>query len=180
LPLLDATECEGLVENRSWYALYTRSHCEQLVYDQLAAKGFTTFLPEVDTWSRRGGVRHLIRRPLFPGYLFVQSVMDRARHVEVLKARGVVRLLADAWDRLAVVPDREIDAVKALLASSVPLFAHPYLREGQRVRIQGGPLADVEGILMRANASKGVFVVSLHLLQRSVAVEVDCTLVAPA
>jgi transcription antitermination factor NusG len=56
---------------------------------------------------------------------------------------------------------------------------HPYLRHGHRVRIIDGPLMDVEGVLLRLNATKGVLVLSVNLLQRSVAVEVDCTRVAP-
>jgi hypothetical protein len=51
-----------------WYALYTRSHCEQLVRDQLAAKGFHVFLPKIDVWSQRAGKGHLISVPMFPGY----------------------------------------------------------------------------------------------------------------
>ena len=58
-----------------WYALYTRSHCEQLVYEQLAARGFSVFLPKLDVWSRRGGVRHRIAMPMFPSYLFVHHLM---------------------------------------------------------------------------------------------------------
>jgi transcription antitermination factor NusG len=56
---------------------------------------------------------------------------------------------------------------------------HPYLKSGQRVRITDGPLEDVEGLLLRRNANKGVLVLSVDLLQRSVTVEVDCTRVVP-
>jgi transcription antitermination factor NusG len=62
----------------------------------------------------------------------------------------------------------------------VPSFAHPYLREGRRARIVSGPLAGVEGILKKVHPEKGVLVISVHLLQRSVAVEVDCAQVVPA
>jgi len=70
----------------AWHALWTRSHCEQLVHDQLAAKGFDLFLPMIDRWSRRGGLRHLIRIPMFPGYVFLHGVADKASYVEVVKA----------------------------------------------------------------------------------------------
>jgi transcription antitermination factor NusG len=163
-----------------WYALHTQSHCEDLVYQQLAARGFEAFLPKVDAWSRRAGARRLVRVPMFPGYLFLHHVMDKASHVEVRKARGLVRILGDRWDRLAAVPDGEVEAVRRLAGSDVPALPHPYLREGCRVRITRGPLADVEGILLRTNPARGLVVLSLHLLQRSVAVEIDCTQVAPA
>ena len=163
-----------------WYVLWTCSHCEQHVYDQLAAKGFHLLLPKMDVWSRRGGIRHVIRTPLFPGYLFLQHAMDRESYIEVRKARGLVRILGERGDRLAVVPDGEIEAIQKVLSANLPAVPHPYLREGQRVRITRGPLGGVEGILVRMKPNKGFLVLSIDLLQRSVAVEVDCTLVVAA
>ncbi len=163
-----------------WYALYTRSHCEQLVHDQLSVKGFHLFLPKVSVWSRRGRFRRLASVPLFPGYLFLHCAMDKASAVEVIKTRRLVRILGERWDRLAVIPEAEIAAIQTLLQTRLPILPHPYLREGQRVRIIRGPLANVEGILIRTRPDKGLLVVSVELLQRSVAVEVDCTVVAAA
>jgi transcription antitermination factor NusG len=164
----------------AWYALWTRSHCEQLVHDQLTARGFRPSLPTIDLWSRRGGLRHLTRSPMFPGYLFLHHAMDKPSYVEVLKVRGLVRVLGDRWDRLPTIPDGEIDAIHRIADARIPVLAHPYLQEGQRVRICRGPLADVEGILLRTKPTKGLLVVSIELLRRSVAVEVDCTCVTPA
>lgn len=163
-----------------WYVLWTCSHSEQLVYDQLAAKGFHLFLPKIDVWSRRGGLRHLIRAPMFPGYLFLHHVMDKASYIKVREARGLVRILGGGSDQLAVVPHKEIEAIQNVVEAQLPALPHPYLREGQRVRITRGPLADVEGILVRLKPNKGLLVLSIDLLQRSVAVEVDCTLVVAA
>jgi hypothetical protein len=61
-----------------WHALYTRSHSEQLVCDQLAAKGFRIFLPTIDVWSQRAGKRHLISMPMFPSYLVTVHVYESA------------------------------------------------------------------------------------------------------
>ncbi len=164
----------------SWYALYTQSHCEALVYQQLTAKGFEAFLPKIEVWSRRGGVRHLIRVPMFPGYLFLHHAVDAPSQVEIRKARGLVRILGERWDRLAEVPEGEIEAVQRVVDSHLPALPHPYLREGRRVRITRGPLVDIEGILLQTRPTKGLVVLSLNLLQRSVAVEIDCTHVVPA
>src|SRR2546428_8459466 len=65
----------------AWHALWTRSHCEQLVHDQLAVKGFDLFLPRIDQWSRRGGGRRLLRVSLFPGYGFLLGAVDKASYV---------------------------------------------------------------------------------------------------
>lgn len=163
-----------------WYALWTRSHCERLVYDQLYAKGLNPFLPAIYVWSRRAGVRRRIQTPMFPGYLFMQHAMDKESYIEVRKSRGLVCLLGERWDRLAVVPDREIRAIQAVCQSGLPVRPHTFLREGQRVRIVRGPFLDVEGILVRQQLNTGLLVLSVELLQRSVAVEVDCTCVVPA
>jgi len=163
----------------AWYALWTRSHCEQLVYDQLAAKGFRLSLPKIDIWSRRGHVRHLTCVPMFPGYLFLHHAVDKPSYVEIRKARGLVRVLGERWDRLPTIPDGEIEAIHRIVNARIPALPHPYLREGQKVRIRRGPLADVEGILVRTRPNKGLVVVSVDLLRRSVAVEVDCTYVTP-
>ena len=163
-----------------WFAAWTRSHCEQLVHDQLIGKGFHAFLPTIKTWSRRGTVRHLIPLAMFPGYVFLRHFMDKNSYVEVLKTRGIVRILGERWDRLAPVSETEMDAIERIARAEVPALPHPYLREGQRVRITDGPLAGVEGILVHSKPNKGLLIVSVDLLQRSVAVEMDCTRVVPA
>jgi transcription termination/antitermination protein NusG len=163
-----------------WHLLWTRSHFESSVSDQLSAAGFHPFLPTQEIWSRRRGVRHRIRVPLFPGYLFLNDALDKEAHVNVRKTRGVVNVLGDGWERPAVVSRQEVDAIRKLVEADVPAFSHPFLTEGSRVRIMAGPLANVEGILLRSRPDRGLVVLSVGLLQRSVAVEVDCTLVEPA
>jgi transcriptional antiterminator NusG len=175
--------CKENLEDLSiahWYALYTRSHCEQLVCDQLAAKGFHLFLPRIDVWSQRAGKRHLVSMPMFPGYLFLRHAMDKVSYIAVRKARGLVRILGERWDKLSMVPDAEIVAIQRVLSVPIPIMPHPYLREGQRVRITRGPLRGIEGILVQSKPAKGLLILSVELLQRSVAVEVDCSVVTAA
>jgi transcriptional antiterminator NusG len=117
---------------------------------------------------------------MFPGYVFVHHLIDKASYIMICKSIGLVSVLGDRWDQLGVVPDPEIEAIQRALGARLPVFPHPYLHEGQRVRIAGGPLADVEGIFVRAHPDRGFLVISINMLHRSVAVEVDCTLVAAA
>jgi transcriptional antiterminator NusG len=168
--------CEAL----QWFVIWTASHCERLVHDQLRAGGLDAFLPTVKTWSRQRGVRRTVAVPMFPGYVFVRRGMDKQSYVDVVKMRGVVRLLGEAWDRLSPVPDDEIDTIRRIVDTDVPVFPYPYLREGQQVRITDGPLAGVEGVLVQSKPRKGLLVVSVDLLQRSVAVEIEGTDVVPA
>jgi transcription antitermination factor NusG len=117
---------------------------------------------------------------MFPGYLFLHDTLDKQAYVEVVKTRGVVALLGASWDRLAEIRDSEMAAVQQLGRVDVPVHPHPFLREGERVSIHHGPLAGVDGILVRANPNKYLLVVSVELLGRSVAVEIDCAFVRAA
>src|SRR2546428_7976190 len=99
-----------VVSRPAWHVLWTRSNCETLVSDQLAAKGFRVFLPTLEVWSRRGGVRQRHRVAMFPGYVFLHHALDKWSDVEVRKARGLVMILGDSWERRAVVPAAEIEA----------------------------------------------------------------------
>jgi len=169
-----------LAENDpQWLVLWTHSNSERMVQDQLAGKGFETFLPTIRSWSRRRGVHSLIETPMFPGYLFVHHAIDKRSYIEILKARGVVRILGERWDRPAPVPEADIASIRRVAEANVPVFPHPYLSEGQHVRIEHGPLAGAEGILIATKPLKGLLVVSVDLLQRSVAVEVESTQVRP-
>jgi transcription termination/antitermination protein NusG len=170
---------EALAIEKQWMALWAHSHCEQLVHDQLTAKAFNAFLPLMPVWSRRAGARRLIQKPMFPGYLFLRHAIDKTSYIEIMKTDGVVRILGERWDRPAIVADAEIDAIRQVLKTGLPVLPHSYLSEGHRVRITRGPLAGVEGLLVHNDPHKGLLVVSVELLQRSVAVEVDCTLVEP-
>jgi transcription termination/antitermination protein NusG len=163
------------LDGKKWFAIWTQSHCEQLVHEQLTNKGFESFLPRIRTWSRRAGARRLIPLPMFPGYLFVHHPLDKFAYIEILKTRGVVRILGERWDRLAAIADEEIAALERVSNTELPVMGHAYLREGQRVRITGGALDGVEGIFVRSRPNRGLLVLSVDLLQQSVAVEVDCT-----
>jgi transcription antitermination factor NusG len=116
---------------------------------------------------------------MFPGYLFLRHSLDKASYVEVMKTNGLTRILGERWDRPAIVAEAEIDAIRRVLDTGLPVLPHSYLEQGHRVRIIQGPLAGVEGILVHNKPHKGLLVVSVELLQRSVAVEVDCTFVVP-
>jgi transcription antitermination factor NusG len=157
--------------------VWTQSHFEQSVSQQLSAKGFTAFLPEMNVWSKRGGEQRLIRVPMFPGYLFVRDGMDKRSYVEILKARGVVRILEDGWTRLTPVPDEVIDSLQQVVAADVPVFAAEQFTQGDRVEVTEGPLLGLEGLFVQDKATKGRLVLNVELLGRSVAVEVDCTAV---
>ena len=172
-------EIQRVLMTGSWYAIWTHSHCEKSVHDQLVEKGYGAFLPKIDVWSRRRGVRRLISAPMFPSYLFLRAAIDKATYIDVSKVRGVTQLLGERWDRLISVPDEEMRAIEMVDASRQPVLPYPYLKQGQRARITSGPLSGVEGILVENRQQQGLLVLSIHLLHRSIAVVVDGTAVEP-
>lgn len=184
--MLRGDRCDERLE--AWYAVWTRSHCERLVAQQLAAKGFSPFLPEVHVRRRAGSpaaararrnAPELVPLPMFPGYLFIRDTMEKGRYIEILKVRGIVRVLEDGWTRLTPVPDQEVDAIRRLVDAKVPVSAHPHLQYGDRVRVMEGALAGVEGIFVHDRHNKGRLVVTVNLLGRSVSVELDEEAVTP-
>jgi transcription antitermination factor NusG len=169
---------EALLNAESWYAIWTRSHCERLVAQQLTARGFDPFLPEIPALRHSSG-QALRRRnqrapaPMFPGYLFVRDAMTKHRYVEMLGVRGIVRVLEDGWTRLTPVPESDIDAIRHIVESGVPVFPHPLLQHGDRVHVVNGALTGVEGIFVTDSQQRGRLVVTIDLLGRSVALEVS-------
>ncbi len=130
-------------------------------------------------WSKRQGQMHVVSSPMFPGYLFVRQKMDKHAYIEMLKVRGLVRILEDGWNRLTPVPDQEVAAVERVLQAKVPVFRHGALHEGDHVRVTSGPLTGLEGVYVQDRPGTGRLVVSVGLLGRGVAVEIDGTSVKP-
>lgn len=159
-----------------WYAAYTSANHEKRVAEQLRARGVEHFLPSYTSVRRWKDRRVTLQLPLFPGYVFVHMAFhDRLR---VLQIAGLARLVGFGGTPTPL-PQEEIDALRRGLVSGVPAEPHPYLVVGRRVRVKQGPLAGLEGILLRWKGNWRV-VVSLDLIQRSVAVDVDVSALEPA
>jgi len=156
----------------NWFALRVRPRCEKVVADALAGKGYEQFLPlhlERRRWSDRVASVEL---PLFPGYVFCR--FDAQHRLPILITPGVVAVVGAA-KRPEPVDDGEIASLRILVASQLQLEPWPYLHVGQRVQIVGGPLAGAEGVLLavrKPHRDERRLVVSVALLQRSVAVEI--------
>jgi transcription antitermination factor NusG len=158
-----------------WFAVRTKARHESTAARYLAAHGIEQFLPFYKSrrqWSDRLKVVEL---PLFAGYLFVQ--IEAGHFIPVLEAPGVVEIVGFGGTP-APIPDTEIRAVRRLLISGLPASPHPYLKAGDRVRIKGGPLDQLEGILQKVR-NQWRFILTVEMLHRAVAVEVDSEMVEP-
>lgn len=163
----DTTSFEG--GEFLWYAIGTRHRCEKKVVQQLSRMGIETFLPqreEVHYWSDR---RKTISVPLFAGYTFARMDGSRQTRLRVLKAAGVIGVVS-AMGQAVPVPSEQVEHLRRLLQYKVPCSLHAFLQVGQRVRIRGGCLHGIEGIL--TGASKNL-VVSFDCLQRSLSVRIE-------
>jgi transcription antitermination factor NusG len=160
----------------AWYALRTKSNCEQRVADGLHARGCDFFLPTYRARRRWSDRVKEVDAPLFPGYIFCN--FDSAERLPVISTPGVVNAISFG-KTLVPVDEIELNAVRAFLASELPVSPWPFLKVGQRVRIQRGPLTGVEGVIQTMKSTFRL-VASVSLLQRSVAVEVDREWVCPA
>ena len=161
-----------------WYCLHTRSRHEEAVYQRLTDKGFYTFLPRLQVWSKRKDRRKKIQKALFSGYLFVYEALNPYRGLEILKTPGVVKILGNAQGPLPI-PEIQIESIKKILSGESAVFPFPYLKEGQLVRVVDGPLKGCEGFLLKIKEEKERLIISIDLLQRSVAVEIDGPSVEP-
>jgi len=158
-----------------WYAVLVRSRHEEVVARHLRVRGMEAFLPlykERHRWSDRF---QEIQLPLFPGYVFCQ--FNPLNRLPVLTVPGVVQIVG-AGRKLVSVDKTEIDAIQAAVRSGVPRQPWPFLQIGNKVRIEYGPLCGIEGILLGHRGHQRL-VLSITLLQRSVAVQIDEEWVRP-
>lgn len=162
----------------SWFAIHTWPRHEKKVAAELRDKGVSVFLPlcgEKRQWSDR---RRLVESPLFPQYAFVRISPNPAARIPVVRTAGVRGFVGNRGAGLPV-PDCEIAAIRALLAQDIPLQPHSFLNIGERVRIRGGSLDGVVGILTAVN-NDATLVVSVELIQRSLAIRIAGFTVEPA
>jgi len=152
-----------------WFALQIRMRHEMNVADHLQGKNYEWFLPLCKARRRWSDRVKEVSSPLFPGYLFCRfNPHDR---LPILKTPGVTQIVG--YNHVPIpVDEHEIEAIRRLIASGLPNFPCAFLQLGSKVRIETGALRGLEGILTELKGKRRL-VLSITLLQRSVAVEID-------
>jgi transcription termination/antitermination protein NusG len=159
-------------EKESWFALYVQVNHEREVATRLQQKDVGSFLPLMECWSKRKDRRKKVSVPVFPGYVFVRTILDNYTHVHILKTPGALTIIGNSEGPLPI-PLFQIENLQTVLKSKSPLAVNSYLKEGNWVRVIRGPLAGCMGILLRQNPNKGRLIVNVDMICRSVSVELD-------
>jgi transcription termination/antitermination protein NusG len=153
-----------------WFAVRTKPRHEKKVAADLEAKGITTFLPLQVTLRQWSDRKQTIESPLFASYVFTKVAPERGMRVPVLRTTGVLGFVG-SQGMGTPIPDEQIIAVQTILQEHVPFTHYPFLTAGQVVRIQGGSLNGVTGILLAKNGDQSLLL-SVELIQRSLAIRV--------
>jgi transcription antitermination factor NusG len=162
----------------SWFALHTYPRHEKRVAAELQHTGVEHYLPLISRrhqWSDR---QKQVELPLFPCYAFARIDPSAEARVKVLRINGVLGLVGGSGHGTPI-PDNQIETVRTLLVNKIPLDPYAFLKVGQRVRVRGGSLDGLEGILIRRNGNRRL-VISVEHLERSLAINIEGLEVEPA
>jgi len=161
----------------AWFAVHTRTRFEKAVSSELREKGIETFVPLLPARRKWSDRQRMVHEPLFPAYVFVRIAPVQDTRITVLRTFGVTNFVGVRGVGTPI-PDAEIQAVRTVLEQYVQFQFHPFLNVGKRVRIRGGCLDGIEGILT-AISSNETMVVSVRLIQRSIAIRITGYQVEP-
>jgi transcription termination/antitermination protein NusG len=158
------------LQGKQWYSIQTRYRFERKVTAQLQYKGLQTFLPLLEEFHRWSDRRQPVHVPLFSGYTFARFDLSVGLKMELLHTEGVIGLITFRGVA-APIPAKQIDDLQKLLSHKVPCALHAFLKVGQKVRIRGGCLDGLEGIL--AQRGEKNLVISIDSIQRAVAITIE-------
>jgi len=156
----------------NWYALHTRSHFEQKVYDGLQGKSVEAFYPRMQVMSRRRDRSMKILVPMLPGYVFVRTDLNPDAYWRIIRTVGVVRMVGFEG-RAVAAREEEIGSLMILDCTDRTVQNRAYMRRGDRVIVMEGPLKGLTGFYLKHKADSQRVVVSVELLRRSLAVEIE-------
>jgi transcription antitermination factor NusG len=154
-----------------WFAVQTRARHEKKVHNELVSDGISTFLPLVSQVRRWSDRKTIVEFPLFSCYLFVRIVPFAEARVSVLRTPGVLSFVGIQGQGIPI-PDTQIEDLRTLVIHGVPMDPYPFLKIGHKVRIRGGCMDGIEGILVAKDGERKV-VVSIETIQKSLAVSIN-------
>jgi len=161
--------------NEKWYALKVRPRWEKQVSTNLTTKGYQLFLPLYQRKARWSDRVKTLEEPLFPGYLFCQ--FDVLKRLPILQTPGVNSVVGIGKVPEPISPE-EIEAIRTVVSCGASYQPHPYMAVGDFVKVEYGALAGLVGLITQLK-NEFRLIISVNLLMRSVAVEIDRSWVEP-
>ncbi len=158
-------------QHHSWYVLHARSRCENNLHYCLERRDLESFLPKIRVPSKRKDRKLMIQKPLFPGYTFVRTNLDRYEHYGIVKSAGFVRIIGNRMGPLTV-PEEAVDSLKIIVATGLPIVTGCRFRKKERVMVVSGPFAGVTGYFS-SYRSKGRVIVNIDALNQFASVEIE-------
>ena len=158
-------------EAANWYAVQTRARHEKIVAARLQEQGVESFLPTVTEMHRWSDRKKLVELPLFSCYVFAKMPPTNEARVQVYRTDGVFQIVGSRREGTPI-PDSQIEGVRALVGQQLPWSIYPFLKIGQRVRVRGGAMDGVEGVLLARNGDR-TLIISVDVIQRSLAVRIE-------
>lgn len=155
-----------------WYAVHARSRHEDTVHHGLTKRMIEAFVPKVQVMSRRKDRRKRILVPLLPGYVFVHTDMNPYHYWDIIKTYGVVRIIG-IEGKPVPVKDEEMESLRILHGTDRTIRNQAYIKQGDKIMIMEGALKGLTGFYLRHKDKTDKVVVSIELLQRSLAVEIE-------
>lgn len=174
--VFDSAEAQG--QQPQWYAIHVRARHEKKVAEELRSRNIEVLLPVQAVKTRWSDRWKLVEKPLFSCYVFANVPLIRDVRLSVLRLYGALGFVGGNSGPLPI-PENEIDAVRRVLSHDLSVSSHPYCSLGQRVRVRGGVLDGLEGILTEADGERRI-VLSIQTVQRSVSVSIQGYEIEPA
>ena len=159
-----------------WYALQIRPRFEKLASKSLKDRGYEEYVPTYTSKRRWSDRIKIVELPLFPGYAFCKFEVQK--RLPILLTPGVLSIVG-IGKTPAAISETEISSVQKIIASRLPCGPWPFVHAGERVSVERGPLAGLEGTILEVKSNLRL-ILSLPLLQRSVAVEIDSEFIGKA
>jgi len=159
-----------LGKEANWYAIWTKSRHEFVVDKYLKNLGFETFLPSIKRLSIRKDRKKYIHLPLFPGYLFINEILNANTHKDIVKTPGVVEILGWSDGKAVSIPEYQVESIRKIVSMDIPVDVESGYSIGKRVKVISGPFQGVVGEIIETRGKRRL-VVSVDLLHQVIFVE---------
>ncbi len=154
---------------KRWIAVYTKPRHEKTVFNQFEEKGIKSYLPLIRQKHRWSDRMKWVDTPIFKSYIF--ACVELKDNLEVLQTRGVHHIVK-FQNTIAIIPDIQIATLKKIIDGGFDPFPSDYFMIGDEVKVVGGPLRGINGIVSREDTPDKL-IIKIDAIQHAVAVQIE-------